>query len=128
MNTALRPTQVTRGTYRSPHGVFQKIDGKMDVKIEFQLLGKGVTITDGTGNVLLPQIEEHLLVSAVKCSNEVLLWRRQETEPQSQGMAILPTPQIIPTHPIPRILHTLRGFNVIKLSLLSKIKDRKIES
>lgn len=83
LNTPLRPTQITKGTYRSPYGVFQKIDGKMDMKIEFQLLGKGVMISDGTGNVLLPQTEEHLLVSIVKCSNEVLLWRRYQPEPQS---------------------------------------------
>jgi hypothetical protein len=53
--------------------VFQKIDGKMDVKVEFQLLGKGVAISDGAGNVLFPQIEEHLLLSVVKCSQEILL-------------------------------------------------------
>lgn len=123
MNTALRPTQSTKGTYRSPHGVFQKIDGKVDVKIEFQLLGKGVTITDGTGNVLLPQTEEHLLVSTVKCSNEVLLRTRQEIEPQSQGMSILPTPRIIPIPSTPWKLHTLLGFR-INLSLFSKIRDR----
>lgn len=63
------------------------IDGKMDVKIEFQPLGKGVTISDGSGDVLFPQIEEHPLVSAVKRSDEVLLRRRRQTEPQSQGCA-----------------------------------------
>lgn len=63
------------------------IDGKMDVKIEFQPLGKGVTISDRTGDVLFPQIKEHLLVSAVKRSDEVLLRRRRQTEPQSQGCA-----------------------------------------
>lgn len=69
--------------------MFQKIDGKVDVKVELQLLGNGVPIWDATGNVLLPQVEEHLLVSTVKCSNEVLLWRRDHTEPLALGMPVL---------------------------------------
>lgn len=90
-------------TYRSLHGVLQKIDGKMDVKVELQLLGKGVTIPDGAGNVLFPQIEEHFLGSVVKRSNEVLLWRRHQTEAQS-WVSFLPSPKILTALPIS---HTL---------------------
>ena len=60
--------------------MLQKIDGKVDVKVELQLLGQRVAIPDGPGDVLLPQPEEHLLVSTVKRSKEIPLWRRHQSE------------------------------------------------
>lgn len=61
----------------------------MDVEVEFQLLGEGVTVSDGTGNVLLPQIEELPLVPTVEGSQEVLLWRRHQTEAPAEGMPLV---------------------------------------
>lgn len=69
----------------------------MDVEVEFQLLGEGVTVSDGTGNVLLPQIEELPLVPTVEGSQEVLLWRRHQTEAHAEGMSLIHPPRF--SHP-----------------------------
>ena len=82
--------------------MLQKVDGKVDVQVELQLLGQRVTIPDGPGDVLLPQPEEHLLVSTVKRGKEIPLWRRHQSEarlvtrdatsPNTPESHTLPTP------------------------------------
>lgn len=47
-----------KSAYRPASTILQRIDGEMDVKVELQLLGQRVSISDGAGNMSLPQIEE----------------------------------------------------------------------
>lgn len=48
-------------------------DGKMDMKVKFQSLGLSICVNDLRGNIVCPQLKEHLVISIFKAVKEVFL-------------------------------------------------------
>lgn len=55
----------------------QWVDGEVDVKVELQALGLGVSVFYLRGNILRPQFKEHFVVSINKRAQEVFLERSE---------------------------------------------------
>lgn len=52
--------------YLSGRMTSQRVDGKVDVQVEFQALGISICIFNLRGNIVIPQFKKHFVISIVK--------------------------------------------------------------
>lgn len=63
----------------------QRVDSKVDVKIEFEALGISVRIFNLCGNVVIPQFKKHFVISIIKRAEEVILKVRKQKQTNQQN-------------------------------------------